>query len=324
MFPLIVADIGGTNARFALCTAQNASGQYTLDVQHTFAGADYPSFEECFAAYLDMISGRGARAAVISIAAPITGNRVEMTNLPWAFTTDEVQAQFHLDGFYVINDFTAQACSLPVLGEGDLQAVKPGREVSNVCKAVLGPGTGLGVAGLLHTPGGWFPITGEGGHQNWAPASARERAVAELMRTEGDYVSLENLLCGRGLLRLYEVHCHLNGRPVRRQDPAQITAAALNRSDADCLETVLFFISVLGSAAGNLALAMGAISGVYIAGGIMPRIASLIPESHFVDRFTDKGLMVEYTQNIPVWLVAHDNPALHGAAAWYQSHIGGA
>ncbi len=331
MFPYVVADIGGTNARYALVTGEQ-NNLYDISAQVTFNCSDFESFTDSLQAYFDHLDhtvfSDGKRGSVIqfacvAIAGPVNGDQVRMTNLSWLFSIAEMESHFGLKKLEVINDFTAQACAINHLSEKDLLPIKmpsSSNEVSHSqClgnKAILGPGTGLGVAGLVCTPAGYFPVSGEGGHVDLAPSTDKEIKILQSLQKKMPHISAETLLCGPGLLALYSEVVKLNGRTEICQLPDEVTRNALAKSDEDCVEALSIFCALLGSFSGNVALTLGARSGVYLSGGILPQIREFLLASDFVVRFENKGAMSNFVGDISVSLITHDQPALIGAAAW--------
>lgn len=334
-FPWIVADIGGTNARFSLVTDRDEqTGAYTLSQQQDFATADFATFEACFDAYLSAIGSEleGSRPeyACIAIAGPVNGDKVKFTNVNWHFSISEVQQHFALKRFEVLNDFAALACSVTHLDAEDCIEVRPGQALEKTAKAIIGPGTGLGVAALVHGGQGWAPLASEGGHRGFAPQTEREIGVLNVLQAERGYVCAENLLSGAGLVNIYSALAQLDGKPCGELHPSEITervlsadAAHLNEKvDAELArETLEVFCAVLGSVVGDTALTYGAKGGVYLGGGILPRMPKLLLNSEFLARFENKGVMSHYLQDIPIQLIVHKNPALIGAAAWLETCI---
>lgn len=316
MFPYIVADIGGTNARFALATAKQGE-QFILEHIEILQGADYPSFEDALAAYIDGLGGVQPKSACVALAGPVDGDRFKMTNLSWEFSRTEVMAKFGFDQFEMLNDFAAVAVSTSRLSGEHLESLVKGQRAAGN-KAIFGPGTGLGVAGLAQNGGAWLPIPSEGGHVNIAPATERECDVIKAaIRTHG-HVSAETFLSGPGLVNLYKAVCDVRGEAAQDIEPKDVSGRALDGSDEACLETLQHFCAFLGSLAGNLALTYGAKGGVYIAGGILPRFSDFVRASEFESRFRNKGIMSKYLVDIPVDLVIHDQTAFLGAAAWLE------
>ena len=313
--PILVADIGGTNARFGLI-----DGRLVRDTR-VLRCADYASIEDAAGAYLSAVGlaapgtpGRPRRGA-FAVAGPVTGDHIAMTNLVWQFSVGRVRDALGLDGLAVINDFTAVALSVPRLAEEDRRQVGDGAPQPGAVVAVLGPGSGLGVSGLV--PGAnnrWTALSGEGGHVTMAPVSDRESAVLGQLRKEFDHVSAERVLSGPGLVNLYNALSILDGREPAALTPAQISDNALAGTEPHCVEAVEMFCAMLGTIAGNLALTLGARGGVYIAGGIVPRLGTLFTHSRFRKRFVEKGRMRDFLAPIPTYVVTHELPAFLGLA----------
>ncbi|NYZ17611.1 glucokinase [Azospirillum sp. RWY-5-1] len=307
--PTLVADIGATNARFGLMDGNH------LRETRTLRGADYPTIEaaaEAFLAAAGVGRLRPVRAA-FAVAGPVTGDRVALTNLPWAFSVDAVRLALGLDRLVVINDFTAVAMSVPRLGPDDVRAVGDGVADPAGVVGVLGPGSGLGVSGLVPAAGGgWTALSGEGGHVTMAPVGDREGAILAQLRKSFDHVSAERVLSGPGLVNLYQALRVLDGREPETLRPADVTARAMDRSDAQCVEAVETFCAMLGTVAGNLALTLGSRGGVYIAGGIVPKLGPIFLHSRFRKRFVEKGRMRDFLNPIPTLVIAHPLPAFLG------------
>ena len=307
----LVGDIGATHARFGL-----VSPEAKLLHSRTLADEDYPTIGDALAAYL---AERGLlptpRQGAIAIASAITGDRVAMTNHPWSFSVRELKARFAFERLEVINDFTALALALPRLAPGDRQAVGGGAVVVGAPLGVLGPGSGLGVSGLVPSGKGWIALTGEGGHATMAPATDREGAVLDRMRRHFDHVSAERALSGPGLVNLYNTLAVIDGVPAKGYSAAQITDLAIRAEDPLCVETTTMFCAMLGTMAGDLALTLGARGGVYIGGGIVPKLGQIFLDSPFRERFEAKGRLRGYLETIPTFVVTHPLPAFLGCAA---------
>lgn len=312
----LVADIGGTNARFGL---MNGAGLHHSRIYPTAA---FPSLDAAAAAFLDECGDAcpvRPRQGAFCVAGPVTGDAVALTNMPWRFSIDGVRRGLGLDRLLVLNDFTAAALSVPRLGPGDVFQVGGGDPVPGAAVAVLGPGSGLGVSGLIPGPTGWIPLASEGGHATLPAADERESAVLALIRaekgSESGHVSAERALSGPGLINLYTALCRLDGQTPAKDTPTAVTAAAADGSDPLCVEAVRMFCSLLGTVAGNLALILGARGGVYIAGGIVPRLGQeTLRHSPFRARFEAKGRMSAYLAPIPVSVITHPLPAFLGLA----------
>jgi glucokinase len=307
----LVGDIGGTNARFGLMSPER-----TLLHSQVLADNDYPGIAEAIEAFLQ---GRGdlpaPRQGAIAIASPITGDLVSMTNHPWRFSIAGLRRQIGFERLEVINDFTAQALALPHLGDADKMRVGGGKPMGGRPIAVLGPGSGLGVSGLVPHAGKWVPLTGEGGHATMHPSDDRESAVLAHMRQQFDHVSAERCLSGPGLVNIYNALAAIDGVRAAQYTAAQITDPETGAGDAHCHEATQMFCAMLGSVAGNLALTLGAQGGVFIAGGIVPRLGRRFSASPFRERFEAKGRFQTYLSAIPTAVVTHPFAAFIGCAA---------
>jgi glucokinase len=310
--PRLLGDIGGTHARFAWQSRGDAPPSEVA----TYRCAEYASLTDAIRHYLAEHDKDVPRWCAIGIANPVTGDRVRMTNHHWSFSISSMRSEIGFERLLVINDFTALALALPALGTSDLHPVGRGEAVPGAPLAVLGPGTGLGVSGLLRTPAGqWIPITGEGGHVTLAAGDAREAIVVEILRRRFGHASAERALSGPGLVSLYEAVCAIDGLRARQLSPANVLASARDASDPQCAAAIDLFFGFLGSVAGDLALTLGARGGVYIGGGIVPRLLAEIDRSPFRERFEAKGRFRDYLAGIPTSVInASIPPAFVGAA----------
>lgn len=309
----LLADVGGTNARFAW---QADAGAPLTDVR-VLPAADFPTLQAAMHAYLAGLGhGRPAMAA-IAIANPITGDQVRMTNHHWAFSQAALKAEFGLTHLRLLNDFTALALALPDLPANELRQVGGGVGQPDKARALLGAGTGLGVSGLVPDgAGGWVPLEGEGGHVTLPAVSARERLVMDGLARLHGRASAERLCSGQGLVDAFTLLCEADGVALSGlSSAAAVTDAALKARQPQALEALNMLCAMLGSVAGNLALTLGARGGVYIGGGIVPRLGSWFDTSPFRQRFEAKGRFQGYLKDIPVWVITSDqSPALLGAA----------
>ncbi len=308
----LIGDIGGTNARFALVTP----GAFAPHDVLSLPCADYPGLVEAVLDYLGRVGLTGdaaPREACLALACPIRGDRVSLTNNHWRFSREEVRQALGLSLFKAINDFTAQALGVPHLTDDDLIDVQHGEAIPHATRLVIGPGTGLGVAGLLPGRHGWMVLPSEGGHVTFAPTDEREQNLLRHFRNRYGRVSVERILSGQGLLDLYLAHCSLKGAPPTLTSPAEVTQAAAN-GDGIARDTLQRFLKILGDVSGDAALTLGALGGVTLCGGILPRLLDWLPESRFLEAFTAKGRMAAYTAAIPVKVVTAPWPGLLGAA----------
>ena len=310
----LLGDVGGTNARFAW---QASEGAPLRDVA-TLPTADHASLADAITAYLSAIGRPVPAWCAIGIANPITGDHVRMTNCPWAFSISAMKEALGFERLVVINDFTALALALPDLAPADLRQLGGGAAVPGAPMALIGPGTGLGVSGLIpgDLPGRWLPLQGEGGHVTLAASNPREAAVLQLLRAEYGHASAERAISGQGLEALYAALCTLDAiKGFKRLPAATVSRHALAGDDAQCVEALDLFCAFLGNIAGNLALTLGARGGVYIGGGIVPRLGEAFTGSRFRACFENKGRFRGYLAAIPVYVIhAPASPALLGAA----------
>lgn len=310
-YPRLLGDIGGTNARWAWQETAGAPLE-NISVLPCQASA---SLVDSAASYLNGLGHRQPRYAGIGIATAVTGDAVRMTNNAWAFSISEFKHALALQRCLVINDFTALALSLPALTSDEVRQVGQGRAVKRAPIALIGPGTGLGVSGLIaHGIDQWQAISGEGGHVTLPALDAHEFALLQCLKAKFGHVSAERVLSGQGLVDLYEAVCEVQGVSAMARTPSDVTEGALNGNDAQCMATVQAFTGMLGTVAGNLALTLGARGGLYIGGGIVPRLGASFDEAVFRQRFEDKGRFSEYLAPIPSWVITAATPALIGAS----------
>ena len=317
--PRLLADIGGTNARFALDVGGSIGAVQTL------ACADYPQFDDAVRAYLAGVNTR-VRHAVIAIANPVDGDTVRMTNHHWAFSIEGARRALGLDTLLVVNDFTALAMSLPMLAHDDLAPIGGGVAQAGSAIGLVGAGTGLGVSGLV--PGGpqaggrWIPLSSEGGHVAFSPLDEREMTVLRHAWQRHDHVSAERFVSGPGLVLIREALALSRGMVSDKAlTPSDIVARALAGGDALSFETVECFCGMLGTVAANLAVTLGARGGIYIGGGVVPRLGDYFADSPFRARFEHKGRMSGFTARIPTWVITAPYPALQGASAILRDHL---
>jgi glucokinase len=307
----MIADIGGTNARFALLDGMERRDEIVL------ACADYPDLVSAAEEYLKRVgatkNSRPAEAA-LAIAGPVTSDIVRMTNHVWQFSAAHTRQQLGLKRLIVLNDFTALAMAVRHLSGSDLEQVGSGKAVPNTPIALLGPGTGLGVSGLVPAGQHWIPLQGEGGHVSLSVVNEREVAVLKQLQQRFSHVSAERVLSGPGLVSLYDALCGVEGVVPEVLTPPEITTRAKDGSCRLCFETVGMFCALLGTMASNLVLTLGALGGVYIGGGIAPGLGRLFTSSRFRDRFEDKGRFTDYVSGVPTFVIKAELPALLGLA----------
>jgi len=316
---ILLGDIGATNARFALLT------DGTLGPVRWFEVCEYARFTDAVDTF---VNGHGEQSsiasAVLAVAGPVDGGRCALTNCPWTIDRAELRDALRLAEVHVVNDFQATALSLPHLEADDLCALGGGRAVPDAPMAVLGPGTGFGVACLVPGSQGPVVIASEGGHASLAAASRREDAVIDHLRQEFGHVSAERVISGSGLENVYRAIAALDGVEPLPRNAAEITKAALNGTCPTARAALDMFCAMLGSVAGNIALVFGARGGVYIAGGIAPRIVDHLRRSEFRTRFEDKGRFRSYLEAIPSNVIAHSAATFIGLKSIAERALGGA
>ena len=308
---VLVADIGGTNARFALADIQ--TDRISLGEMHAFRAEDYETIRDAADAFLEAVQAK-PEIACFAVAGPITDDIVEFTNSPWVLDIVKVKKQLKLEHLLAINDFEALAASVRHLQPADITQVKPGIREPDAPIMVMGPGTGLGQSIIVPAGGKDIVIATEGGHVAFAPHDGEEIEVLRFIMREHKRVSIERLLSGRGLVNIHRALCAIAGKPRASLQADQITRAALTREYPIAVKAVDLFCAILGSAAGDAVLASGARGGVVLGGGILPKIRDIFLKSQFVERFLDKGRMRDYVEPVPVDLIVRDGAALIGAA----------
>ena len=313
----LVGDVGGTNARLALCNVENGD----ITQAKTYSGLDFPSLEAVVVHYLKEHSV-SVTDGCIAIACPITGDWVAMTNHTWAFSTAEMKKNLGFEHLEIINDFTAVSMATPMIKDEHLIKFGGGEPIEGKPVAVYGAGTGLGVAHLVHVNRRCVSLPGEGGHVDFAPNSEEEDIILEVLRAEVGHVSAERVLSGPGLVNLYRAIVKSDNRLPEKLEPKDITERALADSCIDCRRALSLFCVILGRFGGNLALNLGTFGGVYIAGGIVPRFMEFFKASGFRAAFEDKGRFKDYVREIPVFMITHGQPGLLGAGAHLRQTLG--
>jgi glucokinase len=308
----LVADIGGTNARFACI----GGGTSTLQYIRTLPTADFVGIEEALRAYLQELPALTIDQACLALACPVDRDELQLTNNSWRFSRSALETAL---GFpvSVVNDFTAQACALDLLPGANFEWLGPARPQGARMRIILGPGTGLGVAGIA--PDGAILPT-EGGHISLAPNDHHQLALLQVLWQQFPRVSVERVLSGPGLASLYHANSRLAGRAASL-DAAAITAGAA-QGDELCLRTLEDFLDLLAAVAGDLALAFGALDGVYLAGGILPKLGTLIDRERFRRQFSAKGRFTQYCKALPLALVKAEHMGLLGCAGALRRGLG--
>jgi glucokinase len=312
---LVAVDLGGTHCRFAI--AEVADGKVvSLGPATTLRTAEHASLATAWATFADRAGRILPRAASLAVACPISGDVLKLTNSPWVLRPATLKDELCVDQLTLINDFGAVGHAVAQLPPGELRHVT-GPDVPLPATGVigiLGPGTGLGVAHVLRMPATYHVIESEGGHIDFAPVDSIDDGILARLRARYRRVSAERIVSGPGLASIYEYLATLEGRAIPTLDDKAIWTAALDGTDALAVTALGRFCLVLGSVAGDLALAQGA-QAMVIGGGIGTRIADILPHSGFASRFTAKGRLEAMLSKIPVKLIAHEQPGLFGAAA---------
>lgn len=302
----LLADVGGTHSRLAL--------QYAAaDPLHArvFYNADFDGLAALVEAYLQGVPQAHPVSGAFAVACPVAGDRIHLTNLAWEFSVDALRGRLGLERLTVVNDFEAIALAVPELGSDDIQQIGGGTSAVPAPVGIIGPGTGLGVAGLVPCGRGWTAVPGEGGHVTLAPASDEETQLLAALRRKYGHVSAERVLSGAGLVELYR---WCAGEAELAIAPHEVSERALQGTDAHARAALGLFFDLLGTVAGNLALTLGARGGIYLTGGILPRMPQALAGSGFRERFLDKGRFRGYLEAIPTRLVIHPFPAFKGLA----------
>lgn len=314
-FPILIGDIGGTNARFAIVLDSYAEPKEFPAV----LTADFATIDEAIqSAILDKTSIL-PRSAVLAVAGPVEGDEIALTNCPWVVKPRQMFDTLGLSDIVVLNDFEAQALAVVALGEEHLEKIGSGEPEPNAGRVVLGPGTGLGVAGLIHACNRWIPIPGEGGHMDLGPRTARDHQIFPHIETLEGRISGEQILSGRGLVNAYRAIAAADGKTPRFTTPAEITAAGLDRSDEIAKEALSLFVTCLGRTAGDLALVFMSRGGVYLTGGIAQKILPALRDGQFRAAFEDKAPHSAMMREMPVYVITHPLAALTGLASYART-----
>ena len=318
---MLAADVGGTHARVALVDATRAD---TLEVLHyrKFACADFSGLGAILKTFVDSLgAGAAVNDGAIACAGYVLDGAIINPNLPWRVVLDATRAEVGLRSLEFVNDFEAAAHATPYLKASELVPLTPARSgVPGAPTLVVGPGTGLGAAVRIPTANGSVVLATEAGHAAFAPTSEREIEILRILRRNDSHVENERLLSGPGLVNTYTALCELRGVKAELNEPAAVTQAALDGSDAAAREALDVFCGLMGSVIGDMVLLYGPRGGVYLAGGILPRIKDHLLKSDFYARFLDKGAMRPVLERVPVMLVDYGQLGVLGAAGWYLAH----
>ncbi|HEY0488710.1 MAG TPA: glucokinase [Telluria sp.] len=320
--PRLLADVGGTNARFAL---EIAPGR--VELIDVLACKSHPTLADALRAYLASpevaAAGFGKiRHAAIAIANPITGDFVRMTNHHWEFSIEAMRLDCGFETLLVVNDFTALARAVPHLADSQKHQVGTGTVRAGSPIGLLGAGTGLGVSGLIPTGDSWTALLSEGGHVTFSPANETEVAILQFAWREFEHVSAERLMSGDGLELIYRALAHHTSEPDEKLSAADISRRALAGDCVLCSQVIDTFCGMLGTVAGNLAVTLGAQGGIYIGGGIVPRLGQRFNQSPFRKRFEQKGRFVNYLAQVPTFVITAEYPAFLGVSTILSEKLG--
>ena len=321
--PRLLADIGGTNARFAI---EQAPGK--IELIQVLPCADYASLDDALKAYLSGAAVQAAcaaplRNAGLAIANPITGDMVRMTNHHWEFSIEALRQACGFSTLVVANDFTSLARALPHLAPDQKVQVGGGAAVPDTPLGLVGAGTGLGVSGLIPCKASWTALLSEGGHVTFSPANETEVAVLRFAWQEFEHVSAERFLSGDGIELLYRALAGHIGLPDEGLGAPEISRRALAQDCSLCDQAIEMFCGMLGTVAGNLAITLGAQGGIYIGGGIVPRLGQRFASSSFRARFEHKGRFVHYLAQVPTFVITAEYPAFLGVSAILSEKLAG-
>lgn len=321
---VLLADVGGTNARFALADAA-ADRPLLEDSVHKYPVTAFPSLADAARQYLQETGARVAHA-VFAVAARIEGDHARMTNHPWVISRSRLCGQLELENALLVNDFAAQAMAIPLLRPGDYAVLggatwDPGHDQEDRIQAVIGPGTGLGVGALISRGGDLHPVDTEGGHVSFPPGTPEELAILDRLSAHFGRVSNERLVCGPGLVNIHRALSEIAGDDPGPVTPPGITERA-RAGDPRCMRAVDVFCAVFGAISGDLVLTLGAWQGVFLTGGMVPAMLGELQHSGFRQRFEHKGRFSPTMARVPSVAVLHPEPGLLGAAAFARREHG--
>lgn len=320
---ILSGDIGGTNARLALCDVEGAVVR--RDIQASYDSRRYESLADIARTFISEHSIE-VRHACFGVPGPVQGRQARVTNLPWKVDADELERNLGIDSVYLLNDLEANAHGLATLSEADFRVLRPGAPGAVGNAGLLAAGTGLGEAGLFWDGRRHRPFACEGGHTDFAPSNDDEIELLRFLQARvGGHISWERVVSGPGLVALYEFMASRDpgaapkdlAEAMANGDAAEeISKAALRDADSLAGRAVRWFLSLYGAEAGNVALKYLATGGIYLGGGIAPKLASVLPDSGFLERFDDKGRMRALLEQVGLHIVMNDKAALQGAASY--------
>ncbi|MBO0661580.1 glucokinase [Jiella sp. MQZ9-1] len=314
-FPILIGDIGGTNARFAIIVDANADPKMFPIVQT----ADFENIDDAIQRTVLDKTSLQPKSAVLAIAGPIDGDEIDLTNCPWIVRPKVMIETLGISEIIVLNDFEAQALAISSLRDDARTQIGGGVIREGASRAVIGPGTGLGVAGLIRARNMWIPVAGEGGHVDMGPRTERDMEIWPHLKAIEGRISGEQILCGRGLMNLYQAICATKSVAPSLETPQAITEAAINRLDIEAGEAIDLFATYLGRIAGDIALVFMARGGVFIGGGIFQRLIPAIKKDHVRRAFEDKAPHTALMKEIPLYVMTEPLAALAGLATFART-----
>lgn len=315
LFPILLGDIGGTNARFSILADAGAEPKQFPNLH----GADFATIDDAIRQGVLEKSDVKPRSAILAIAGPINGDEIPLTNSGWVVRPKTMISDLGFEDVIVINDFEAQALAISSLSGDGREPIGSAAEHPAASRAVLGPGTGLGVAGLIHAQDKWIPVPGEGGHIDIGPRSERDLQIWPHLDPIEGRISAEQIICGRGLLNLYHAICAVEGVTPTLKEPADVSTRGLSGDDPIAAETLSLFVTYLGRLAGDIALLFMAKGGVYLSGGISQKILAALKKPEFRAAFEDKAPHSAMMRTIPTYVVTHPLAALEGLASYARA-----
>ncbi len=314
-FPILIGDIGGTNARFSILADASAEAINFPNVRT----ADFETIDDAIKAGVFAKTELRPRSAILAVAGPINGDEIPLTNCDWVVRPHTMISGLGIEDVLVVNDFEAQALAISALAPDEREQIGPASGDLIASRAVLGPGTGLGVGGLVHARGSWIPVPGEGGHVDLGPRSERDLQIFPFIEQIEGRVSAEQILCGRGIVHLYRAICIADGIEPKYSDPADVTSHALAGTDPVAAETISLFSTYLGRLAGDIAMLFMAKGGVYLSGGISQKILPALRKPEFRAAFEDKAPHSHWLRDIPTFVVTHPLAALAGLSFYARA-----
>lgn len=314
-FPILIADVGGTNARFAIIKDAYAEPIRFDNVK----AADFSDFDTAVQDHILDHTALMPKSAVIAVAGPIDGDAIDLTNNHWVIHPKQIMEKFGIDHVVVMNDYEAQALAVVALDDEFLHPIGGGVQDSAAHRVVVGPGTGLGVAGLVHAANTWIPVAGEGGHVDIGPQTMRDLDIFPHLQKIDGRVSGEQILCGRGLVNLYNAVAKASKSDKTVTSPEQVTALAEAGDDLVATETIALFSEYLGRVAGDLALVFMARGGIYLSGGITQKIRAVFDEERFRAAFENKAPHSAIMAEIPTYSILRDDAPMEGLAAYART-----